>query len=115
MAEEFLLGQETRFSSQLISKNCHIVFSHLRKYPPHLLACNWLANSLPTGLDGKGSCNSPALAWIHEKNQSRVLHSRDVALEGISYFTTSRPLLLSAITSCNLLRKCEAPNNPNKF
>lgn len=62
----FLLRKETHFSSQLISSNHHIIFSHLRKYP-HLLACNWLANSLPTGLDGKGFCSSPALTWTHEK------------------------------------------------
>lgn len=60
----FLLGQETCFSSQLIRSNHHIIFSHLRKYP-HLLACHWLANNLPAGLDGKGSCSSPALT--HEK------------------------------------------------
>lgn len=63
----FLLGQETRFSSQFVSRNCNIIFSHLRKCPPCPLACNWLVNSFPEGLDGKESCSSPALAWTHEK------------------------------------------------
>lgn len=61
-----LLGQETRFSSQLVRRNCHIIFSHLRKCPCPL-TCSWLVNSFPEGLDGKESCSSPALACTYEK------------------------------------------------